>query len=550
MTAYLDTNAGKNDKLFAMGLLHKDTTTFDNQERCELTIEFDRVVRYRSGTYDPRKQIEVNVLFRAHKRKREKIRVRLRYWRYIRGYVYTAVVPVPFKMFFRNGKYIFSIKGSTVASSGAIAKARSRVSGASKTPYKSARSAISTTQPVNPIVIFRPFLQVVDSTFGGFHQSITPQFVYYKEWSSVRTPGFNSLKRRQLPDNPYSMRQIVVTEDRYVKHSVQNGTGNFQSAVDTYLNRYSMPTPPSTLSQGASEALALKRLISNAGAGINANLAQNIAQMSQLSQLIVGNAGLIAKAMRQLKRGNISGAASTLTSGQTNSKWPGPKGNPSPSKSVASNWLQLQYGWKPLLSDIEGFFTSLGNLQGANDCVQRASSSATAKRTSSVALPLGGGDIGFKPGRTVFTVQTTTRFKIRFRVSNPGQQFLAQTGFTNPINLFWETLPFSFVVDWFLPIGGYLEQFSAWDGLTFLGGTKSYLTKTKGDSTISFGGVDPNGPTVITLMNASRSYEMTDYTRLPLGDFPSPVLPSFNSAGLQAGNRAANAIALVVSVFK
>jgi hypothetical protein len=35
---------------------------------------------------------------------------------------------------------------------------------------------------------------------------------------------------------------------------------------------------------------------------------------------------------------------------------------------------------------------------------------------------------------------------------------LASLGITNPLLVAWELVPFSFVVDWFLPIGNYLES--------------------------------------------------------------------------------------------
>lgn len=38
--------------------------------------------------------------------------------------------------------------------------------------------------------------------------------------------------------------------------------------------------------------------------------------------------------------------------------------------------------------------------------------------------------------------------------------YLQILGFNNPLRTIWELTPFSFVIDWFIPIGDFLEQFS------------------------------------------------------------------------------------------
>lgn len=45
----------------------------------------------------------------------------------------------------------------------------------------------------------------------------------------------------------------------------------------------------------------------------------------------------------------------------------------------------------------------------------------------------------------------------RFKINNPDLLLPAKVGLTNPLSVAWELIPFSFVVDWFLPIGKYLD---------------------------------------------------------------------------------------------
>lgn len=64
--------------------------------------------------------------------------------------------------------------------------------------------------------------------------------------------------------------------------------------------------------------------------------------------------------------------------------------------------------------------------------------------------------------------------KIVYKVENRTLASLNSLGLVNPLSLAWELLPMSFVVDWFIPIGGFLRQLTAPLGLEF---TYGYETK-------------------------------------------------------------------------
>ena len=44
---------------------------------------------------------------------------------------------------------------------------------------------------------------------------------------------------------------------------------------------------------------------------------------------------------------------------------------------------------------------------------------------------------------------------------------------SNPLLTAWELVPYSFVVDWFVPIGDFINQYASTDGLVFISGTES-----------------------------------------------------------------------------
>jgi hypothetical protein len=64
-----------------------------------------------------------------------------------------------------------------------------------------------------------------------------------------------------------------------------------------------------------------------------------------------------------------------------------------------------------------------------------------------------------------------------------------ELGFTNPAQLVWERVPFSFVVDWFLPLGDYFSQLDGLVGVEVKGYSVSLLTKVR----VRWTGWDPPG---------------------------------------------------------
>jgi hypothetical protein len=105
--------------------------------------------------------------------------------------------------------------------------------------------------------------------------------------------------------------------------------------------------------------------------------------------------------------------------------------------------------------------------------------------------------------------------------------FLAQTGFTNPINLAWEVVPYSFVVDWFIPIGPWLETLNAWQGLVFRDGYITTFVRQNTTSTLAWSG--KLGPTSTGVRSGGMSREYVFLQRGKLTTFPAGRFPSLKN---------------------
>lgn len=128
-------------------------------------------------------------------------------------------------------------------------------------------------------------------------------------------------------------------------------------------------------------------------------------------------------------------------------------------KQWANRWLEYQYGWKPLLSSVYGAAEeSRRNVLNQIEHVQaRSRTPVPVQFPSSI------------PGSYVFNALPSISVNSRWGTAEVGckigMAFLADDGFDparwaslNPLSIAWELCPYSFVVDWFYDIGGYLRS--------------------------------------------------------------------------------------------
>jgi len=264
------------------------------------------------------------------------------------------------------------------------------------------------------------------------------------------------------------------------------------------------------------------------------NLAQAFAERKQTARLFASTAKRIASSFRSLKRGDVAGALRGLGS-------PSNRGRLS-TRDIADQWLEIQYGWKPLLSDLYGAVEVLRQKDS-----DRQRYYITAKQTARDTVSSSDLD---DDGQWVGTIRTTKELSVFVRldyyVSCRWASSLSQLGISNPLALAWELVPWSFVVDWFVPIGGYLSSLDATSGLSFLGGSKSVRSIT--ESTIAYTRIRVPSPASVDTISANGTKMAKTITRTVYLSSPAPgALYTKNPLSY---DHVSNALALLRGAFK
>jgi len=142
-------------------------------------------------------------------------------------------------------------------------------------------------------------------------------------------------------------------------------------------------------------------------------------------------------------------------------------------KVAAQAYLEYVYGWKPLVSDVFGAYQLLKDYSTGKKAVivHGHGSSSQQEQTSfqdSYPSTVGGNWI-----KNQSSTKVRTRCDLYGRVDPNlvAWRMLNQLGLLNPLSFAWELTPWSFVVDWFIPVGPVLNALTAPIGLNFISGT-------------------------------------------------------------------------------
>lgn len=183
---------------------------------------------------------------------------------------------------------------------------------------------------------------------------------------------------------------------------------------------------------------------------------------------------------------------------------------------IPSNlWLQWSYGWKPFASDLYNLADL--SMERAEGSMSRLK--VTAKET---AVPLVNGIYGCT-GDLIGSVDIFGKMIIDLDTSKIFAHNTSRWTALNPAVIAWELVPYSFVVDWFYDIGGYLSNLerSAQAAPAFKAGMWTRYKRFEGKQKLS-------GYTSWCKGDAYADVRCGEMKRHVLPYYPFPRLPSFN----------------------
>lgn len=146
-----------------------------------------------------------------------------------------------------------------------------------------------------------------------------------------------------------------------------------------------------------------------------------------------------------------------------------------PTRDAADNWLQFQYGVMPLVYDayaLQEHYKRGFSRKGATHKVR-----VNRTNTASAVETLRGYPSNFDRYSGSGTKYGIT-VAYEYRISDAEANNLTRLGATNPFLLAWEAVPLSFVIDWFMPIGAFLNALIAPFGTTFVSGYETRYIET------------------------------------------------------------------------
>lgn len=221
---------------------------------------------------------------------------------------------------------------------------------------------------------------------------------------------------------------------------------------------------------------------------ITANLALLYAERKKTVESIALALGGIVKCIREVRKGKVPELI--MNRGQLRTR-----------KKYSGAWLNYTYGIKPFVQDLHAL---------ANSDLSQVIYISGKNKVEQLKL---------SPN---YRVNTRYGVKHKFGLSlrDPITATLAGAGLTNPALIAWELTPFSFMADWLLPVGPYLEMLTSTQGYNKHSGsvTRYWASEGYAWSSVNSGGIHQKSWNRMTRTTSA-------FPDVPLPRFKNPVSP-------------------------
>lgn len=303
----------------------------------------------------------------------------------------------------------------------------------------------------------------------------------------------------------------------------------------------SEPYPTLTLEPNVSRAT--QRLLAKIK-GQEWNVGENLGEIEQTAGLIVNSMKRIARAILAVKQGKTSKAMEILRIRTKQALGPAQKRainrkyRTQRERQIASDWLAINYGVIPLMSDVQAAIQHVQNR--ADWPIQTQASVTESVSAKSAASTLAGSLPGLTSYVGSVNIVCKTKYIVQYVVDGPTIAYFRSLGLTNVPSLAWELTPGSLVADWFLPIGTWLSNMDATLGCTF---SKGVLVK-KTTSRYEVEAWLTSTSTAAATGAGKKVWFVESYVRNKILSFPTNFFPQFKNP--VSAKHSANALAFLV----
>lgn len=197
-------------------------------------------------------------------------------------------------------------------------------------------------------------------------------------------------------------------------------------------------------------------------------------------------------------------------------------------KDVSGLWLEFHFGWEPLIKDIHS----------AVEILQADVSPSIARGVGSTTTTTGSVSAKDKWWNSRVRNKFIAKIQAEVSVTNPNLHRAAQLGLINPASVAWELIPFSFLVDWFIPVGQFLNSWTDFAGLKLDNAFTTVYLRADSQEWLYY----PGRPDLTSYLDSEGAGV---YRSLGVA-VPFPVFKEFKGFSVTRG---ATAIALLLSGF-
>lgn len=357
-----------------------------------------------------------------------------------------------------------------------------------------------------------------------------------------RTPNYRALKKAgQLPMNPFHTEKWVEHVGGNAIDSSEyfwsDGKGNSTTSnwYVKYPLRFMMSPEPFNSSIVSLDALYSRAIGKMKDADWNAPVF--FAEAQKTSEMVFQTTRTLASVIRNLRRGNINRVFRDLDlveNVRLRNLYNSSRAK-DPTSAASNAWLQLQYGWMPLMYDVESAAKSLASyVDDERHKVLTVRASVKQTQSRSPTYPYSGTPVGSGTITLKVIDHEEARLCLKYRV-NENLRVPGQLGLLNPATVVWELVPFSFVADWFLPIGDYLEGLDVGLRFSFEKGLLSRKQTSTGfmsDCTAKWEGSPP-------------SWSKTRVFATRMGSIPTPSLANITASANLGWKRMISGVSLL-----